>query len=307
MANQITLSLQNAAKEYFDVGISLYFERKKNSLKGFQPVLGNFAIACELLLKAFISEKIFFCLYSNLSKEAQAMILYPESMPSGTTPNKFIGDIRSFKENIIDINQAISYFYQLYPEIKQEYKPHLKLLSSIRNVAVHAAFPKFQKYHLERIAYITCKIFLHAIEKKAFKLFHISNYEDIEKIVSSYDDERVKKVHKAIEQANKKSKSIDFLLSSVLIENEMEMNVEICPVCENDAVCYGYTEEEYEEGSEDEEGLSLWFFKDQFECESCGLMLDDSSELELAGINTVAGSNMDIDEWFAHTRADEFY
>lgn len=300
ISDDIAKSLQDAALDYFNLGIRLYQDGKKRPWQGFQAVLGNLSIACELLLKAIIARKMFSCLYPNLSKEALAMLHYPEAMPAGTTPNTFIGDLRSFTEKVIDISQATSYFYQLYPDKKQEFKPHLSLLAPIRNIAVHAAFPEFQKYHLERVAYIACKLFKLAKDDEVFKwLFMISNQQEIDGIIKRYDDERVTKVHKAIEQAKTKSKSLDFLYAWNFGSNEWEMRDEKCPVCKNDAICCGYTEED-----ETEDGISLWFVKDQFECDNCGLVLDDSDELELAGIETSDDLEAYLEEWFEYKAAN---
>ncbi|AZR82343.1 hypothetical protein [Thiomicrospira sp. S5] len=301
ISDDIAKSLQDTALDYFNLGIRLYQDGRKRPWQGFQTVLGNLSIACELLLKAIIARKMFSCLYPNLSKEALAMLHYPEAMPPGATPNVFIGDLRNFTEKVIDISQAISYFYQLYPDKKQEFKPHLSLLAPIRNIAVHAAFPEFQKYHLERVAYIACKLFQLAKDDEVFKwLFMISNQQEIDSIIKRYDDERVTKVHKAIEQAKIKSKSLDFLYAWNFGSNEWEMRDEKCPVCKNDAICYGYTEED-----ETEDGISLWFVKDQFECDNCGLVLDDADELELAGIETSDDLEPYLEEWFEYKAANK--
>lgn len=301
ISDDIAKSLQDAALSYFNLGIRLYIDGKKRPWEGFQAVLGNLSISCELLLKAIIARKMFSCLYPNLSKEALAMLHYPASMPSGATPNSFIGDLRNFSEKVIDISQATSFFYQLYPDRKQEFKPHLSLLAPVRNIAVHAAFPEFQKYHLERVAYIACKLFKLAKDDGVFKwLFLISNEKEIDVIIKRYNEERVNKVHQSIEQAKAKSKSLDFLYAWNFGSNEWEMRDEKCPVCQNDAICYGYTEED-----ETEDGISLLFIKDQFECDNCGLILDDAEELELAGIETSEDLEAYLDEWFEHKAANK--
>jgi len=112
ISDDIAKSLQDAALDYFNLGTRLYQDGKKHPWQGFQAVLGNLSIACELLLKAIIARKMFSCLYPNLSKEVLAMLHYPEVMPSGATPNAFIGDLRTFTEKVIDISQATSFYIQ---------------------------------------------------------------------------------------------------------------------------------------------------------------------------------------------------
>ncbi len=293
--NDIADALGNSAKEYFDLGMKLYEDRRKYPYRGFQAILGNLAISVELLLKCVVARKIFPLLYEGLSREAQAILTNPESMPDGTLPNAFLGDLRSFTQKAIDLNQAISYFYLLFPKQKHEYSPHLKLLSSIRNVSVHGAVPSFQLYHLERVAYIACKLFLLAKEEKIIRWYFMSNEAAARKVVSKFDEERIHKVHRAIEDAKKKSKSIDHLWSISLSNDEWEFRSETCPVCQNDASVYGYTEEDTHE-----EESTLWFYKEQFECDSCGLVLDDAEELELAGIETVEDISSEIEKWYSY-------
>ena len=63
--------------------------------------------------------------------------------------------------------------------------------------------------------------------------------------------------------------------------------------------------EETEEEDETEDGISLLFIKDQFECDNCGLILDDAEELELAGIETSEDLEAYLDEWFEHKAANK--
>lgn len=312
-ADDIAKSLQGAALEYFNLGIRLYEKTRKGRFAGLQVVLGNLSISCELLLKAIVARKIFSCLYSNLSKEALAMLNYPLSMPKGTTPNSFIGDLRNFTERVIDIQQATSYFYQLYPKNKQEFKPHLSLLAPIRNTAVHAAVPGFQKYHLERIAYIACKLFKLAKDEGMFDR-EISTFQEsqIDNIIMQYNEERINKVHKAIEAARLKSKSLNSIPSSIGNFDKWEMRVERCPACQNEAFCYGYVEafRESEFGVQHDSGYDnvavLFFYKERFKCENCELTLDDVEELNLAKIKISKNLEEEIEEWSQHEEWSQY-
>lgn len=287
-AMEIEESLRDNSLSYFEVGLNLYIENNRYPGKSFQPIIGNFSIAVELLLKAIVANKMFSFLYPSLSKEAQVILQYPESLPTGTLPNLFINDLRTFSIKSIDINQAISFFYQLFPDKKQEYKSHLSLISSIRNVAVHGAFPSFQKYFLERTAYISCKLFLMLKDDDLFTYFQLNNNSVIQKIIDDYDDRRNNKVHSAIKQAKTQTKKLDFLYSIISGFDDWNSRTEDCPVCKNEATVYGYSEEVIEDNFS-----SLFFYKDYFECHECGLILDDSLELEMAGIE----SNEDISQY----------
>lgn len=298
-ALEVARALEDASTAYFTIGIDLYLDRKKSTWKSFQPVIGNLSIACELLLKVFVARKIFSCLYPNLKKDRQAILNYSESMPSSTAINWFIGDLRDFTENTIDIKQAISYFYQLYPEQKQEFKPHLDLLSVVRNISVHAAIPDVQKYHMERIAYITCKLFMHA-EAEKYQRVSGFNVETLNAIIEGYDKFRVKKVHSAIEDAKRKLKSLKgSQKENHLYDDDWNYLNEICPVCKSESYCYGYTEED-----ETHKKFFLGFWKESFECDFCELSLEDEEELSLAGIQTYEDISLYEDDWHEYKSSE---
>lgn len=297
----IVRSLENASAAYLKIGIDLYIENKKNSWKSFQPTVGNLSIACELLLKVFVARNMFSNLYPNLKKESQAILNYPTVMPSSTTINRFIGDLTSFSEKVIDFNQAISLFYLLYPQKKQELQPHFHFLSSVRNISVHAALPEFQRYHLERIAYISSKLFLHARDEKINRVT-ISIDKRLEKIIQEYDDYRVKKVHDAIQAAKNKAKSLETLWKvNDWYDDDWGSLDETCPVCTNNALSYGSTEEDEASGR-----YTLLFFKESFECEHCGLVLEDEEELQLAGIQTCEDISSYYDDWVESKNSEDY-
>ncbi len=290
--SDIADALGNSAKEYFDLGMGLYQDRRKYPYRGFQAILGNLAVSVELLIKCIVARRMFPLLYEGLGREAQAILTFPEQMPDGTMPNSFLGDLRSFSQKAIDLNQSVSYFYLLYPKLKQEYSPHLKLLAAIRNVSLHGAVPSFQLYHLERVAYIACKLFLLAKDENLLRWYFIKNENVTKSVVEKFDEQRIAKVHKAIENAKNKSKSLEYLRTMIFDGDEWERRTESCPVCKNEAHAYGYTE-----ADEDEDGTTLWFYKDQFECEECGLALDDVAELELAGLDVMEDISNYLEEW----------
>lgn len=296
ITDEVANSLQGAALAYFNIGIQLYEQKWNDSFGGSQIVLGNLSIACELLLKTIIARRMFGCLYANLSPEVLAVLHYPDSMPAETMPNVFVSDLRNFTEKSIDIGRAASLFHLLYPSKKQEFKSDLNLLARIRNIAVHAAFPKFQKYQLERVAYIACKLFKLAKDDKIFKgKFSISNESQINKIIALYDKNRIGKVDKAIEAARKQLKTIKLVLLLEPDFNKWEARIETCPVCENDALCYGYTDRVI-----DRDGHRLVFFKEQFKCENCKLNLDDFEELRCVDIKILEDVEYSFLEWLAY-------
>lgn len=81
-----------------------------------------------------------------------------------------------------------------------------------------------------------------------------------------------------------------------------------CPICESWGILNGYTEDDL---VEDEDGAfpALGFFAEAFNCDECGLSLEDVEELKLAGIDTHYDRSDDIDRWFAEqgNPYDEYY
>ena len=283
LKQEITGSLKNSSKSYYSVGINLFHSLRTKTYLEFQPAVGNLCIAVELLLKAIVAQKAFRYLYTNIPIEVQLMLTNPEALDNSFNPRKFSADLKTFKYNTIELHQAISLFYQFYPQKKQEYKPYFSLLSFVRNVSVHGALPPFQRYELDRIAYISTKIFAFASESKIFDYFYVLFDEKTKQFMKAYDAERIERVKKAIEDAKSKSKKIDHYGSFILSSDELEYMVIQCPICGSDAFINGYTDED----TDPEHGIFLTFFADSFQCEECGLKLLDSKELELAGIETV--------------------
>ena len=289
---EIAESLRVGACTYFNLALTLYAERERGNLSSFQAILGNFAVSVELLLKSVVASKLFPLLYEGLTRESLAILLFPERMPAQTLPHQFIGELRNFSQKTIDLNQAISCFFILYPEQKQELGSHLKLLSRIRNVAVHGATPSFQIYHLERLSYIACKLFLYVKRRRLFDRLDIDS-EQARKRVESYDLGRVSIVHDKIEKAKSRTKSIQHLWSASDRRDDWGWRYEACPVCKNEAQLSGYTEEQRQE-----EKSYLFFYKETLECHGCGLFLDDAAQLSLAGVTHREDISDLLEDWY---------
>ena len=301
LKRDIVHSLKDSSKAYYTTGMDLFHTLRTRSYLEYQPAVGNLCIAVELLLKAIIAQKAFRYLYANIPTEVQPMLTNPESLDSSFRPRKFTTDLKSFQQyNTIELNPAIALYFQFYPSKKQEFKPYFKLLSTIRNVSVHAALPSFQRYDLDRVAYIATKLFCFAENEKFFPYFYLLLNEKTQKFIKGYDSERVERVQKAIELARKKSKEIEHYGTMISSSDEWEYMVISCPVCGSDSFINGYTEED----GNPEDGPCLTFYADSFQCEDCGLELIDSQELELAGIELFHDRSDEIEKFYPE---DEYY
>ncbi len=79
-----------------------------------------------------------------------------------------------------------------------------------------------------------------------------------------------------------------------------------CPVCGCGALLIGQTEER---GDYDEDGspsLSLEFVGESFECEECGLKLEDYDELLIAGIEPDVDRSDEVDSWVGQNDYDMY-
>ncbi len=291
---EISRSLASSARAYFNNGIELFHKLRSQSYLEFQPAVGVLSIAVELLLKAVIAKKAFRHLYSNIPVEAQLLLTYPDSLPQGFNPRQFSNELKSFTFNAIEFNHAVSLFYQFFPEKRQEFKPYLSLVSGVRNISVHGALPSFQRYDLERIAYIAVNIFAFINDQNALDCFWLHLDQNTTRFIEKYKEDRIKRVERAIEDAKAKSKKIGHLDSYILSpDDKWESMVMQCPVCGSDAWVDGYTEQD---GSGAD--ASLFFHCDYFVCEECGLEFNDVEEMELAGLETTHDRTDELEDWW---------
>lgn len=291
----IVHALKDSANAYYKTGMGLFHDLRLKSYLEYQPAVGNLCIAVELLLKATVAQKAFRYLYANIPIEVQLMLTNPDALDKSFSPRRFSNELKAFQQySTIELNPAISLFYQFFPSKKQEFKPYFSLLSSIRNVSVHAALPSFQRYDLDRVAYVATKLFSYAEKKKIFPYFYLIFDEKTQSFIKNYDSERIERVQKSIELARKKSKEIEHYGTMISSSDEWEYMVISCPVCGSDAFIGGYTEED----GNPEDGPGLLFYGDSFECEDCGLELFDTEELELAGIETFHDRSDEIEKFY---------
>ena len=288
LIQEISNDLQSCAVSYYNIGIERFHESRSKTWIDFQPAIGNLAISVELLLKSIVAKKAICHLYSNIPEEAKLLLSYPECLPKDHNPRVYIGDLKGFVYKTIEIDKCISLFKLFFVDVKHEYKQFFASLSVIRNISVHASIPGFQRYELERLAYFSTKLFLFVAEAKIHKYFFFKTDKNTDNFLKYYEDEKVKY---AIEQAKEKVKSgkIDEVF---IYDDDWDSMITTCPVCENEALLFGETEEQ-----KDYDGINLVFHCDSFECRTCGLELDDFDELDLAGIETTQDRDSDLERW----------
>jgi len=293
ITRELYIDLQSSASGYLRAGIKMFYDLRTYSWVSIQPAVGNLGIAIELMLKALIVKKNPIFIFKGLPCELQALFVCPEALPKDFSWRPFDIDLRlSNKYDTKELNDCISLFGMFHPEYKQELSSHFQLLSRCRNTSVHFIMPSLQRYELERIAYLALR--LATITESARVLS-----KDDTKFLSEFKAERIERVKKKIEEAREKAKRITSTGEALVGEDDWGSYLTECPVCKTDGILSGGTELGYDRA--DDEGdipdERLDFFADSFTCEECGLKLDDSEELRLAGMELFYDRSEDLDAW----------
>ncbi|WP_309045928.1 hypothetical protein [Marinobacter sediminicola] len=299
LRDQISLDLRSSARSYYEIGIDAFHKSRMKSWVDFQPAIGNLCVSVELLLKSVTAQKALYMLYTGLPDEAKLLLCYPESLSKDHNSVSYISDLKYFSYKTIELEKAASLFFHFYPEIKQEYKGFFFSLSSIRNVSVHASVPDFQRYELESIAYHSTRLFQKISELSVFKYFSFTPDNKTENFLLYYEGEKVKKVKDALDSARKLVKS-GKLGESFSYSDDWTLMIQECPICGENGVYSGETEE-----SSDGTCVSLSFLCESFECDACGLRLEDFEELELAGMETSIDRDNDVEQWCRENGYDD--
>ena len=129
--------------------------------------------------------------------------------------------------------------------------------------------------------------------------------EEDKKFLSSFNEERIQRVHEKIELAKKKARTLTGGLSSTSVDG-WEFHATDCPICRSKGVLTGTTELSGVQTAPDDFDPQLDFSADGFECDECGLKLDDFQELRLAGMETNYDRSEQLDKWFRETEGDYF-
>ncbi|MDO8747801.1 MAG: hypothetical protein Q7J72_01645 [Candidatus Omnitrophota bacterium] len=287
--------LKNSAVSYLKAGLEIFHKTNKAGSWSSQPALGNLGIAVELMLKAFIVKNNPLLLFKGLPIELQVLFTCPDSLPRDFNWRLFDIDLRSFKYETKELNECISAFYVLLPEHKQELNPYMQLLSRYRNASVHSALPSFQAYEIQRVAFLSLRLLSILQSRKIISEYaHITTKDD-KYFLSAFKLDRIDRVKKKIDDAKEKSKRIPAGQASLSVDG-WENYVTQCPICESDGMLSGYTDI-HVEGSAEDVDLSLDFLADGFICEECGLELNDTEELRLAGIELYYDRSSELDAW----------
>ena len=324
LKEELQKALSRTAMGYLKYGLELFHKERKSSFTGIEPVIGNLAVAVELMLKTFAVKNNPLLLFKELPQELRIAFASPESVISKNFNwRPYDIDLRSFKYKTFGLEEMASTFYVFFPSHKQALKTHFRLLVDCRNMSLHSALPAFQEYDMGRTVYLALSVYKILDEAKAFQhtcvladgtehLYSASNRvylrNEDKQFLASFEEEIVDRVRKKVEQAKDKSKTLT-CKSSFIYVDDWDVFVTSCPICGCAGVLTGETQIE---AQEDEDGILypyLLFLADMFECKECGLILDDPWELELAGMDIhYDRPQTDMDKWESEEAdVDEYY
>ena len=281
---EITNNLVWAAGGYARAGMGLMLgatELGRNA----QAAIGNLAIATELLLKAFIAKQDLSLLFKGLPMELRCALAAPETLPESFRLLPYEIDLKSSVYKSLELDEAIAMFCFFFPDFKKRYGSHLRFLARHRNTCVHAVHPDCREYEVERTAFLLLTLIKH-IESEVADLVRYSNWGDKEKnetFLTRFDEARLNRVHRKVESAREKAKSLSEKVS--LEPEEWDWYPIECPVCGSDGILSGETQAEPDYDEDGIGGFSLGFIGETFECEQCGLELEDYDEMQIAGVD----------------------
>jgi hypothetical protein len=285
-------SLARSAMGYLKTAVDLSMMGKFVKYTGDfrpQPVVGNFAIAIELMLKTFIFSKNPTLVY-NLPVDLRIAFTSPDSVGTDFNWRPFDLPLRSFEYTAVEMGELIKTFYILRSDLKQEFQPFFELFSKCRNVSVHASLPSFQTYEVERTAYLALRLFDEI--SPIFGRHRRGISRASETILTKLDTERANRVQKKMAAAKVVAKKLKEG-PTVKPTTGWDIYMTKCPVCGSGGILAGDSDIK----GTSEEDASLNFLAESFKCHQCELELSDIKEMELAGMPTLYDRTDEIDDW----------
>ena len=295
---EIVEGLSWAAAGYGRAGMGLMFAPRGIG-RNAQAAIGNLAIATELLLKAYIANQNLALLYKDLPLDLRCALLAPDKMPAGFRIQPYVIDLKGSAYKSLELDEAISVFYIFFPEIKQRLNLYLRDLVRHRNICVHAVHPDCREYEVERAAFLLLTLVKHigTVEARLVRYRNWGDKKSNEAFLARFNEVRLDNVHKKVEAARKRAKKITDKTS--LSPQEWDWCPLQCPVCGSDGVVYGETQADADFDEDGvQEGVTLVFWAERFECDDCGLTLDDYDEMKVAGMRPGSiDRNDEVDKW----------
>jgi len=303
--DRIQRELARSAMGYLKVGSQFLHEERKSTHPLIEPAIGNLATAIELMLKALLAKNNLVLLFSDLPLELKILFTCPDNLLSDSLSWRYLDNLlRASAHKTFELDELIASFYVFYPGKRQALRPYFRLLSRCRNASIHLSLPSFQRYELERTAYLALSVFEILDKEKYSPSFYYRLTKEDKQFLSEYNEERIERVRQKIEVAKEKAKKAK---DTWIIADSWDTYETACPICGCGGMLMGETQVE---ADFDEDGVAnpyLIFQADTFQCDGCGISLDDVEELQLAGMDIVyQRSDRDMDKWWAEQEPTDY-
>lgn len=290
--------LGSASYEYLETGLDMFHRHRNSEATCAQAAVGNIAVALELLLKSFIAVKDFGAVFTGIPTALRVLLSASESIPPfykwGT------GNLDFRRYPTIGLDDCIESYFVFFPQMKQVLLTHLDILSGKRAASLHGIMTDVSTFDLDRVGYAALQVVGSLANDPGFRYSWYTPSERDEAFLAEFEDRRRERVAAALKQAAVRigKEHIEIDEQEVLVAPGWDNLVTRCPVCDANCLLSGYTELSLDA---EEEGLepSLDFFAVSGVCRACGLMLYDSTEIQLARMNTIYDRSGDLDRWFA--------
>lgn len=304
LKSELAGRLAGGARAYLEPALKRFHAAAKTDDAELQAILGNVAVGIELLLKAFLASRSPALAFKDLSPEARVALQSPESVPDGYNWRPLELDLRDFAYDTIPFDEAVRAFYVFFPESKQALRPHFRLVSELRKLALESSPGEMQPHEIERPVYLA----LHVAALVAPFLGSLASIEgDKEKqFLRRFDAERVVRVEASLERAKEKAKTlkVDIQYNDPGLRESWDAFEGRCPVCKNWGLLSGATDIRCEPlaspaGRRDAGGdhETLEFTADSYACDACGLVLEDAEEMRLADMPLAYDRTEDLERW----------
>lgn len=296
------------ACDFLRIGLKEFHRDRNSEWQHYQVSLANLCIGIELLVKAYLAKQNLSLIFVKLPPSTKVFITCPESAPENFNWSGYSVILRTGSFKTINMKDAFSMLIALRPNIKPQIDAHIKILSEYRNAAVHNICAKFDLHIVERAAYVSIELMQSFIASNDLEIPSFYITENDRSFLKQFSKVRSEQVRQKLNNAVENAKNLSLEYNGIDPQG-WEEHEGICPVCKRDVLLHGRTELDTEwvvdRSAEDaSEEPYLTFFAEEMECESCGLRLEDSEELSLAGVEIAYDKTDSIHQWLYEEYGD---
>lgn len=298
LKKDLSARLAASARAYLAPALERFHAKRDPGDAEAQALIGNFSAGIELTLKAFLAGANPALVYKDLPVEATAFFQAPEAVPPSYNWRPYELDLREFAYKTVSFEDAVRAFYVFFPDRKQLLRPYFKLARELKDLSLGGSLGRVEPYETEKAAYLALVVSelarTHAVSPAPA---YVPTEKD-RRFARDYDEERKKRVAENLAAAREKAKTlkVDITYNDPGFDEGWDAFDARCPVCKNWAFLTGTTDIRCEaEGKKERE--SLEFRADTFECDSCGLYLEDVEELKLADVSLTYDRSEDLAKW----------